>query len=80
MTTDERAYEDPGPHECAWRDGYQALADFRGWLTRALADSHWSQRELGARSGVDHSTISRLLRGDREPTLATALKIVEVLA
>jgi transcriptional regulator with XRE-family HTH domain len=31
-----------------------------------------TQRQLAALSGVDHSTISRLVRGERAPTLATA--------
>ena len=38
-----------------------------------------SQRQLGALSGVDHSTISRLLRGDRTPSLETATKLVHAL-
>lgn len=31
-----------------------------------------SQRHLAHRSGVDHSTISRLIQGDRIPSLGTA--------
>jgi transcriptional regulator with XRE-family HTH domain len=34
-----------------------------------------SQRQLAALSGVDHSTISRLLLHDRRPSLATATKL-----
>ena len=31
-----------------------------------------TQRQLAQKSGVDHSTISRLTRGDRAPSLRTA--------
>jgi transcriptional regulator with XRE-family HTH domain len=34
-----------------------------------------SQRQLAQQSGVDHSTISRLVRGDRMPSLGTATKL-----
>jgi transcriptional regulator with XRE-family HTH domain len=32
------------------------------------------------RSGVNHSTISRLIQGDRTPSLTTAIAILRVLA
>jgi transcriptional regulator with XRE-family HTH domain len=38
-----------------------------------------SQRQLAQQSGVDHSTISRLLRGDRTPSLGTATKLARGL-
>jgi len=38
-----------------------------------------SGRQLAARSGVDHSTISRLLASDRNPSYATARKLVRAL-
>ncbi len=38
-----------------------------------------SQRQLAERSGIDHSTISRLVRGHRGPTLDTATKLADVL-
>ena len=38
-----------------------------------------SQRQLAALSGVDHSTISRLLRQDRRPSLITATKLAGAL-
>src|SRR3970040_1601729 len=34
-----------------------------------------SQRQRAQQSGVDHSTISRLIRGDRTPSLGTATKL-----
>jgi transcriptional regulator with XRE-family HTH domain len=39
-----------------------------------------TQRQLAALSGVDHSTISRLVRGERAPTLATANLLRRALA
>jgi len=38
-----------------------------------------SQRQLGARAGVDHATISRLLRGERTPVLTTAIRLAQAL-
>jgi transcriptional regulator with XRE-family HTH domain len=38
-----------------------------------------SQRQLAERSGVDHSTISRLVRGHRVPSLETATKLMRAL-
>ena len=38
-----------------------------------------SQRQLAQQSGVDHSTISRLVRGDRMPSLGTATKLARGL-
>ena len=38
-----------------------------------------SQRQLAQQSGVDHSTISRLIRGDRMPSLGTATKLARGL-
>ena len=52
---------------------------FNIWLRRQLRERRMSQRQLAALSGVDHSTISRLLREDRHPSLATATKLVGAL-
>lgn len=38
-----------------------------------------SQRQLALQSGVNHSTISRLIKGDRMPSLGTATKLARVL-
>lgn len=38
-----------------------------------------SQRQLAIQSGVDHSTISRLIKGDRMPSLGTATKLARGL-
>lgn len=47
---------------------------FRDWLRRVLVDV--SQRDLGAASGVDHSTISRLATGRHEPTISVANALI----
>ncbi len=52
--------------------------DFAGWLRSRMQARRMSQRRLAARSGVDHSTISRLLRG-RPVSLATATKLVRAI-
>jgi transcriptional regulator with XRE-family HTH domain len=50
-------------------------ARFSAWLARWLAYRRISQRSLAARSGVNHATISRILAGRSEPSLATALAL-----
>jgi transcriptional regulator with XRE-family HTH domain len=52
---------------------------FNVWLRRQLRERRMSQRQLAAFSGVDHSTISRLLSGARAPSLRTATKLAEAL-
>jgi transcriptional regulator with XRE-family HTH domain len=53
--------------------------DFSEWLRAQLETRRISQRQLAFRSGVNHSTISRLLRGDRIPSLRTATKLTSSL-
>jgi len=38
-----------------------------------------SQRQLGIQSGVNHTTISRLIKGERMPSLGTATKLARGL-
>jgi transcriptional regulator with XRE-family HTH domain len=45
---------------------------FTQWLQLQLRARKLTQRQLAQKSGVDHSTISRLMRGDRTPSLRTA--------
>lgn len=59
--------------------GWAATVVFNLWLRRQLRERRISQRQLAMLSGVDHSTISRLLRGDRAPTLETATKLAHAL-
>src|SRR5512143_2075045 len=52
---------------------------FNEWLRAQLKAKNLSQRQLAQQSGVDHSTISRLIRGDRMPSLGTATKLARGL-
>ncbi|HEY6058075.1 MAG TPA: helix-turn-helix transcriptional regulator [Candidatus Limnocylindrales bacterium] len=52
---------------------------FNEWLRAQLRAKKMSQRQLAQQSGVDHSTISRLIRGDRMPSLGTATKLARGL-
>ena len=52
---------------------------FNEWLRAQLKVKKMSQRQLAQQSGVDHSTISRLIRGDRVPSLGTATKLARGL-
>jgi transcriptional regulator with XRE-family HTH domain len=44
---------------------------FTQWLRLQLRARKLTQRQLAQKSGIDHSTISRLMRGDRTPSLRT---------
>src|SRR5882724_6414039 len=52
---------------------------FNEWLRTQLKAKKMSQRQLAQQSGVDHSTISRLIRGDRMPSLGTATRLARGL-
>ena len=52
---------------------------FNDWLRVQLKAKKMSQRQLAQQSGVDHSTISRLIRGDRMPSLGTATALARGL-
>ena len=52
---------------------------FNEWLRTQLKAKKMSQRQLAQQSGVDHSTISRLMRGGRTPSLGTATKLARGL-
>jgi transcriptional regulator with XRE-family HTH domain len=51
---------------------------FSRWLRAELRLHRLSLRQIAERSGVSHSTLSRLLRG-RQPSLATAARIARAL-
>lgn len=53
--------------------------DLAGWLRDSMADRGMSQRMLATLTGINHSTVSRLLNGDREPSLRTAIALIQVL-
>jgi len=59
--------------------GWAGAIVFNLWLGRQMRMRRMSQRQLAALSGVDHSTISRLLLHDRRPSLATATKLARAL-
>jgi transcriptional regulator with XRE-family HTH domain len=59
--------------------GGQNGRGFNEWLRAQLKAKKMSQRQLAQQSGVDHSTISRLIRGDRMPSLGTATKLARGL-
>ncbi len=52
---------------------------FGEWLGAQLKARRLTQRQLARKSGVDHSTISRLVRGDRVPSWSTADRLVRSL-
>ncbi len=59
--------------------GWAGAAVFGIWLRRRLRERRMSQRQLANLSGVNHSTISRLLVGDRTPSLDTATRLARAL-
>ena len=56
-----------------------ADGDFSGWLREAMAERRVTQRALAMRTGVNHSTISRIVSGKRVPSLRTAIAIFAVV-
>jgi transcriptional regulator with XRE-family HTH domain len=58
---------------------FQTPRSFNAWLRGQLKEKKMSQRQLALQSGVDHSTISRLIKGDRMPSLGTATKLARGL-
>jgi transcriptional regulator with XRE-family HTH domain len=53
--------------------------DFGGWLRDAMRVRRLSTRAVAMRTGVDHTTISRLMRNAREPVLSTAIRLLHLL-
>ena len=52
---------------------------FRGWLRSEMGRRGISQRMLAERSGVDHSTISRLISSGRTPSMPTMARLAGAL-
>ena len=70
------------PMACSARRSQMTLQtprSFNAWLRGQLKEKKMSQRQLALQSGVDHSTISRLIKGDRMPSLGTATKLARGL-
>jgi transcriptional regulator with XRE-family HTH domain len=57
----------------------QTPRSFNSWLRGQLKEKKMSQRQLALHAGVDHSTISRLLKGERLPSLGTATRLARGL-
>ncbi len=75
MTIDDGSHEYDGD---AGRHGRVDLS-FAIWLSHQLRRLRLTQRELARQSGVAHSTISRILLGQREPSWATLQRLALVL-
>jgi transcriptional regulator with XRE-family HTH domain len=52
---------------------------FREWLDLQLRARRMSLRQLAERSGVNASTVSRIIRGQRRPTLRTAVRLARAV-
>jgi len=74
-----RANRPVSDRRCRGAMSVQNPRAFNEWLRAQLKAKKMSQRQLAQQSGVDHSTISRLLRGDRTPSLGTATKLAKGL-
>lgn len=61
-------------------DIWRKEGSFGPWLKERMRQEGLTQRKLARLAEVDHSTISRLMsQPNRDPLLATALRIKEVL-
>lgn len=54
--------------------------DFTGWLRDAMNARGMSARMVGLQTGMNHSTITRLLSGDREPRFTTLIALLRLFA
>ena len=66
-------------HEAARSAAHPGQSPFSEWLRAQLRARGMSQRQLAQQSGVEHSTISRLLSSNRSPSLGTATKLARAL-
>lgn len=55
-----------------------AKTEFTEWLWSALWDWNWSQAELSRKTKLAPATISRLLNGQRAPSIETCKKLADV--
>lgn len=51
----------------------------RAWLIERVRDRNLSHAQLALRSGVDRSTIGRVLSGSRKPSFDTAVQLIRAL-
>jgi transcriptional regulator with XRE-family HTH domain len=54
--------------------------DFAGWLSEAMSSRGLSARVVAMRTGINHSTVTRLALGERQPTLATAVALLQLFS
>ena len=52
---------------------------FSSWLREELLARRMSSRHLAVLTGLDHSTITRLVRGDHAPSFDTVVRISGIL-
>lgn len=52
---------------------------FRIWLIERVRNRNLSHAQLALRSGVDRSTIGRILAGSRRPSFDTAVQLIRTL-
>lgn len=52
--------------------------DFAGWLRDAMTARRMSARMVGLRTGMNHSTVTRLLYGYRQPTLTNTILLLRL--
>jgi transcriptional regulator with XRE-family HTH domain len=55
------------------------MADPTRLLRRALKRAGWTQAELARRTGLDKTAVSRLVNGERGPSLKLAVKLEQLL-
>jgi transcriptional regulator with XRE-family HTH domain len=72
-----RATDDRSERSAAGRPRRRTA--FADWLEGRLHARRLSQRQIAQRSGVDHATVSRLLRDGRVPSLATVAKLARAI-
>lgn len=60
-------------------DAAELTRDLAAIVRAGMQERGMSQRMLAYRAGVNHSAISRILAGDREPTLRTAVAPLSAL-
>lgn len=58
---------------------HDPVGKFSDWLHVEMRTRRMSVRQLAHRSGVAASTVSRVLRGHRRPTLSTTLKLIRAI-
>lgn len=56
------------------------IDDFRAWTELRMKQRRLSHAQLALKCGIDRSTVTRILRGTRRPTLDVAVRIVNALS